>query len=173
MGRDKATLAWGDPPQPLWQFQLQKLDALDPGENLISARSDQDFGTCKVVLDETPGAGPLPALAHCFEQARSAYLLPLAVDMAAMSTRFLGQLLAASGPRGLVYRDGPHFQPFPALYPRLLLPVIEECLAAGNDSLRQFIREAIARDLLAVADLSPAEALLFKSLNTPGDLPAE
>jgi molybdopterin-guanine dinucleotide biosynthesis protein A len=171
MGRDKATLPWGNPPQPLWQIQLEKLDSLNLAGTLISGRSNQDFGSCEVVLDDQPGAGPLPALAGCMEQASSPYILPLAVDMPSMTTSFLAQILNQSGPQGLVFRSGKFFEPFPALYPRALLPLLRETLAAGQDSMQQFIKQAISRDLLDTAELPPAKALLFKNLNSPNDLP--
>ena len=170
MGRDKATLPWGDPPQPLWELQIEKLDALDLSEILISARADQDFGSCEVVIDATPGAGPLPALAGCLEQARSPYLLPLAVDMPAMTTSFLLQLLEKSGPHGLVFRHGKFFEPFPGLYPRSLLPLLGECLASRKDSLQQFLTAATEPNLLDTAPLLESDSDLFKSVNTPEDI---
>ena len=170
MGRDKANIPWGPDRLPLWQIQLEKLAALDPAEVLISARPGQQFEGQTLVVDEQPGAGPLPALALCLSAAANDHVLPLAVDMPAMSSTFLQQLLRDSTECGLVYRTGKFFEPFPALYPRALLPLLRETLTAGQDSMQQFIARAATAGVLATAELPPGAAPLFKSLNTPEDL---
>ncbi len=171
MGRDKATLSWGDPPRPLWRVQLEKLIRLPCDETLISARIDQPFENgAEVVHDEHPGAGPLVALAGCLERARRPYLLPLAVDQPAITPAVLENLKENAGPDGLVFRAGKFYEPFPAIYPRALLPLLRETLAAGEDSMQQFIRGAVEKNLLATIPLPESDTALFKSLNRPEDL---
>ena len=166
MGQDKAGLVFDG--EPLWQRQLATLRETKPGELFISGQSTgpyRDAGL-PIVGDDTPGLGPLGGLAAALRHARHSQLLVLAVDLPMMTARFLSEL-AARGP--VVPRTADWFEPLAAVYPRLCLPLVEECLGQSDRSMQCFLRLAVARRLVNIRELSREELPLFRNLNSPAD----
>src|ERR1700716_3480980 len=99
MGRDKAMLEWRG--RPLWEWQMEKLRALNPEKILLSARSHVAWRPADVelILDRPPSRGPLSGLAAALGTIATDHLLDLAVDMPFVTTKHLQLLcgLAANG----------------------------------------------------------------------------
>jgi molybdenum cofactor guanylyltransferase len=171
MGRDKAALVFDG--VPLWQRQLATLRALEPAELLISGPLDgpwRDAGV-ECIPDETPGAGPLGALATILPRMRGRCCVVLAIDLPDMTSAFLRRLLpAASGRSGVVPMLEDRFEPLAAIYPQSLAPLAAQHLAAERRSMRDFVREGIAARRLEAHQVADADRALFRNVNTPADL---
>jgi molybdopterin-guanine dinucleotide biosynthesis protein A len=171
MGRDKATLIVDD--APLWQRQLATLRALNPAELLISGPVDGPWRDTDLqcLPDETPGEGPLGALATVLPRMRSRRALVLAVDLPQMTSEFLRCLLAATdGERGLVPVLDDRFEPLVAVYPQALASLAAQQLATARRSMQDFVREGIAAGSLDLHAVSVTDRTLFRNVNTPADL---
>src|SRR5207302_334798 len=93
MGRDKAFLKVGG--VELWHRQLELLTALKPDELFISgpSRSEWNGVGAEVIEDAVENAGPLAGIAASLQRCASPLLLVLAVDLIAMSSVYLRQML--------------------------------------------------------------------------------
>ena len=172
MKRDKASLEIGG--EPLWQRQLATLARLNPAELLISSRADGPYAgsTATIVVDETPGLGPLGGLAALLKHSAHSVVVVLGVDLPKMSDGFLHGLLNESLPeqKAVVTHDGVRFQPLAAVYTRACLPLLEHCLRGLDRSFQHFIRQGVEQGLIATRSLQIEELPFFLNLNTPEDL---
>jgi molybdopterin-guanine dinucleotide biosynthesis protein A len=112
--------------KPLWRRQVELLRSLGPSELMVSAGGDWavEPGPWTVVRDRVAGLGPLGGIDAALEATSSDRLLVLAVDMPAMSARFLGELVRAPGPRGVVPVEGGLYQGLAAVYPGSIRPLL-------------------------------------------------
>lgn len=174
MGTDKAGLVIDG--EPLWKRQLAKLRETGADEVFIAGRKDGPYAGARVpiVQDLTAGAGPLAGFQAAMRHAQHHWLLVLAVDLPDVPAGFLRNLMqeAMSAYIGLVPARGEWLQPTAAVYSRDCLPLIEECLAGENRSLRRFFRLAHKGGFAEIHKISEAEQAHFTNLNAPGDLPA-
>ena len=190
MGRDKSALLVNG--EPLWQRQFALLRATQPAELFISGKCDGPYADCgvEILADEIPDCGPLGGIATALRRCTSDRLLVLAVDMPAMTAKFLRSLLdesqrtamgivpsvAADGRRrariSLAVRDDAQVQlePLAAVYPRTALAIADECLRTGALKLETFIRKLDAGQLMSVRAVTENEAALFVNWNAPADL---
>ncbi|MEQ1860001.1 MAG: molybdenum cofactor guanylyltransferase [Chthoniobacteraceae bacterium] len=172
MGADKAALVLDG--KPLWKRQLAKLRATGAEEVFISGHKDGPFSGAGVpiVEDLTPGAGPLAGLQAALTHARNQWLLVLAVDLPDVPADFLSSLVGESMDTyvGLVPAHREWLQPLAAVYSRDCLPLVGECLADENLSLRRFFRLASQQGFAGTRQISAAELELFRNLNSPADL---
>jgi molybdopterin-guanine dinucleotide biosynthesis protein A len=167
MGADKALLTCAG--EPLWRRQWRVLEQAGAGEILLSVRPDQTWVSAGVgtVTDTVPDAGPLAGIAAALARCRGSHLIVLAVDLPRMEPAWFARLAMLCAPgRGAVGRRGKHFEPLAAVYPRELLPVAQQALARGDYSLQKLI--TTAGDLMAVHDITDAEAPWFTNWNEPG-----
>ena len=111
MGQDKARLLWEG--VPLVRYQLERLEALEPGAAIIGG-DYRDLGLPQVV-DAYPGKGPLGGILTALGQGGAALIL--AVDMPRVSAATLRALLEMPLGDAVVPRhpDG-RIQPLAALY---------------------------------------------------------
>lgn len=168
MGRDKAALIIEG--EPLWQRQLAKLRALSPHELFISGRADGPYAGAgvEIIEDAVPGLGPLGGIAAALRRAESPLVLILAIDLPAMTAKFLASLLPDSRP--VVPQNARYFEPLAAVYPRAALSIAEDHLRADDRSLQWFVDRLVAEELAQVRILTKSEALLFHNANEPRDL---
>ncbi len=175
MGTDKAALRIGG--SPLWERQLTTLRLAGAQEILISGPADGPYAGAgwPIVPDETPGAGPLAGLCSGLRRAAAEWVMPLAIDLPAMTSDFLRRLLeAALATRcGLVpVEESGRLHPLAAVYPRACLDIAEACLGGEDHSLRHFVQRASGEGLLRPYLLAREQVSLFVNLNTPVDLAA-
>jgi molybdopterin-guanine dinucleotide biosynthesis protein A len=172
MGTDKAAIEVDG--QPLWQRQLDKLRAAGAAEVFISGRRAGPYAgsDCEIVEDRVADAGPLAGLEAALRHATHDWLLVLAVDLPDVPASLLASLVAEAiaADCGRVPAREDWLQPIAAVYPRRCLPLVEECLAGENRSLRRFFRLARKAGLADVHPLSAEEHALFRNLNSPADL---
>jgi molybdopterin-guanine dinucleotide biosynthesis protein A len=172
MGRDKAGILVDG--RPLWERQLGILRRLGPAELFISGKPDGPYADAglEIVPDLTPGCGPLSGLEASFRYATQPLVLVLAIDLPAMTAEFLSRLLsfAGAGDGGVIPRLDGRFEPLAAIYSRACLPLVQERLHSGDFSMRGFVREAIACQLVIPWELPPVDATCFVNVNTPADL---
>lgn len=156
---------------PMWRFQMEKLERLGPDELFFSVQPGMNFppGAWTFVCDRRPDFGPLGGLEATLRQTRADFLVTLAVDMPAMTTDFLRELLEASGPAGVVPLVEGFYCGAAAVYPVRILPLVETILAENDRSFQRLIREAAASSLMHVKPVSPEERPLFENWNGPED----
>lgn len=172
MGYDKAGARIAG--EILWKRQLMLLRQLMPAQLFISGRNGAIYpdAGCKVIADAVADAGPLGGLVSALRFTSTEFLLILAVDMPAMKAGFLKNLLveARAGGRSVV-PQGPHgFEPLAAVYHISSLGIAEECLRAGERSMRSLIARLQARQLVEIYPLQKSELPLFRNVNTPEEL---
>jgi molybdopterin-guanine dinucleotide biosynthesis protein A len=123
-----------------------------------------------LVSDEIRDKGPLAGLHVGLKAARSHYVYLLACDMPYLNLdyiRFMQRRLNTVDVETCVTQQGEWLEPFNGFYSRDLVPIIEEYLARGKQSLFHFIR---SRNTLYVSErqargFSP-DWSMFLNLNT-------
>lgn len=129
-----------------------------------------------LVLDDTPGAGPLAALARALAAAERGTVLALPVDaplvQPALLRVWLDLYAALRGPLAIVAEVGGVIQPLPALYDARLAAAARAALAGGRRDLRALI-EAAGRRLRVLREdevrAHDPELLSYARCNTPDD----
>jgi molybdopterin-guanine dinucleotide biosynthesis protein A len=127
--------------------------------------------TARVVTDERPGDGPLPALATALRRMRGDRMVAVATDMPMLNAELLAYLLDRSeGYDATVPRVGDALQPLHAVYTRGCLPFIEAQLARGDLKVDRFVGEvrALIVEENEIAHLDPG-LLSLRNVNTPED----
>jgi molybdopterin-guanine dinucleotide biosynthesis protein A len=125
-----------------------------------------------VVFDKTPGHGPLMGLYSGLSEIRSSHVLVLAVDMPFVQPEMLTFLLAQPLTDALLV---PVVHAVPqvlcAIYPRSILPVIEERLHQGRRDPRSLLDVASVTyiDEARLREVDP-QLHSFININTPEDL---
>jgi molybdopterin-guanine dinucleotide biosynthesis protein A len=170
MGFPKALVPMGG--VPLWRRQVEVLESLGPADLMISAGADWDAGAgpWTIVRDRVPGMGPLGGIGAALGAMSTHLLLVLAVDMPFMSGAYLGGLVEAAGPKGVVPVESGLFQGLAAVYPRSVGALLEEVLSGEDRSLQFFVKGALRRDLVTEKPISALEKPLFANVNQPADL---
>lgn len=125
----------------------------------------------RVLPDERPGDGPLPALATALRAMRGERMIAVATDMPLLNPTLLAMLLDRSaGYDVTVPRVGGRTQQLHAVYARSCLPAIEEQLARDDLKIDRFFGSV--RTLVVEEDeitrLDPA-LLSFRNINTQAD----
>lgn len=168
MGQDKAFLQIEG--KPLWEYQLEKLSSF-AAEVMISGRWEMsDLTATPVVVDRTPGLGPLGGLQSVLAIARHERTLILGVDMPKMSAVFLESLVnEATEDCGIVPMLEGYFEGLAAVYPRRILPVVKEVLAGNDHSMQRLNRIALEHGMMQVRPVSPHEQVLFHNWNSQND----
>src|SRR6266487_1356246 len=166
IGRDKATLEWRG--RLLWQWQIEKLRAVGPGNILLSARSDVSWrpADIKLVLDVSPSRGPLSGLAAALAATDGDHLLTLAVDMPFMPAEHLRTLCdRATNETGVVPMIDGKAEPLCAVYPKVAERLFQEALHGDDFSLQPIVRKLINRNLLRVMPVSMPSRGFYRSIN--------
>lgn len=171
MGRDKATLEIDG--VPMWQRQRDLLASAGASELFLSARPEQEWvrgalGFSALLRDNLPNAGPIAGITAGLERTSCSHVFVLAIDLPRMDPAWPATLLALSGPDvGAVGRRAGFFEPLAAIYPRALLDLFWEAVAAGRYALQPVLAKAAHAGLLRVHDITPAEAPWFENWNEP------
>jgi molybdopterin-guanine dinucleotide biosynthesis protein A len=177
MGRDKALLDYGG--EPLIARPIAALRARC-GEVLLATGRTPRYAALglEIVLDASPGDGPLAGLCAVLERARTAWVAVLACDMPHASAEVVEELLARTAVEGLdacLLRTEKGVEPLCAVYRRECAPFARAALDAGERRLISFHALDIAGVALAVGELDEANlprALRgsARNLNTPEDV---
>jgi molybdenum cofactor guanylyltransferase len=171
MGKDKATIVFED--RPLWERQLRTLRDLNPEEIFISARNSPAWlpPDAKLLLDEPPSRGPLSGLTKSLSSIRTSHLIILAVDMPFMTSNQMKRLSElAKRACGVLPMIGDRAEPLAAIYPREVAPDFSTALSGKDFSLQRLSKNLVQERKLQVFQVSPIDAKLYRSVNTPGDV---
>lgn len=172
MGRDKAFLEIGG--QTLLAHQIELVQAAGATEIFISGRADTDYSNfgLPVLQDEFPDIGPLGGIHAALGAAQYPLVLILAVDLPAMTSRFLNSLTMASASEcGVIPQVGGRVEPLAAIYPRAASDIVSRMLKDGNLTVRQFGDACVKAGLTVYNDVPAELGHLFKNMNVPADVP--
>lgn len=173
MGRDKATLtvpgAFGG--RSLLEQVLSVIaQRCDPV--FVVAAGDQSLPDLpvRILRDEVPGLGPLPALAHGLRaagEAGAASAFVCAVDMPYLTPDLIGLLGGVSARLGvdivLPWAGRDHY--LAGVYRTALAETVEALVAGGERRMGALVRTADTQRIV-LADASP-----LANLNSPEDIP--
>ncbi len=178
MGTDKALLRFPNP-NIHRSFLEQLVHVLKSccSEVFIVVRDQEQaslyaHADAQIVLDSLPGGGPLVGLASGLQAISTDSALLVAVDMPFVTSQLLAYMI-------LHYREGVtlvplvngHPQVTLAIYPRSILPIIEDLIGQGRRDLRGLLDVApvsyIDGEELRVVD---PQLRSFEKVNTPEEL---
>jgi molybdopterin-guanine dinucleotide biosynthesis protein A len=124
-----------------------------------------------LVEDAAPDAGPLGGICGCLEALESDLLVVLAIDLPGMTASYLRALLArCDSIQGAVPRRESFSEPLAAFYPKAMLGLAREHLAAGKWALQDWVAAGAAAGLVGAVSVEGPDVALFKNVNSPGDL---
>lgn len=173
MGEDKAFAQLGGKPLVEWV-----LDALEPLTRsfVIVANDLARFGPyrarARLVQDERPHAGPLPALATGLRHSPERWAFASTCDAPFLAPALVQRLGAhARGHDSAVPGDPDERWPLTAFYHQRCLPAMEAALARGEGRIISFFGDVDVR-WVPVEELRAADPGLRSlwNLNTPQDL---
>jgi molybdenum cofactor guanylyltransferase len=178
MGRDKALLPLPGDQAVTFIEHLASLLIAFCVETLIVARdqahaSGYAFPGVRVTFDKTPDYGPLMGLYSGLDSIHTQHTLIIAVDMPFLQPALLSFLL--SQPLALDTLLVPMVHNVPqvllAVYPRSVLPLIEELIQQGRRDLRSLLEVAPVQ-YIEEAQLRLVDPRLrsFVNVNTPEEL---
>lgn len=178
MGKNKALLPL--PGKKGLKFVENLVSLLDEccSETLIVARDNEQaqeyvFPRVRVIIDETPGIGPLMGVYSGLGAIHSARALVVAVDLPYIQPALLSFLLSQplTGDTLLIPMVHEIPQVLLGIYPRSILPIVKEQLQQGRRDVRCLLK------LVPVQYMGEAQLLLvdpelrsFTNINTPEDL---
>ena len=169
-GRDKALLELAG--EPLLTRAVRLLGRLTD-EVLVLGPPERGAHApgARVIPDERPGDGPLPALATALREMHGERMIAVATDMPLLSADLLAYLLQRSqGYDVTVPRVGGRTQQLHAVYARTCLPAIEEQLHRNDLKIDRFFSSV--RTLIVEEDEAARfdpEFLSFRNINTEAD----
>ena len=169
-GRDKALLTLDG--ETLLARAVRILGGLT-GEVLVLGPPERaaQAPAARVIPDERPGDGPLPALATALREMRGERLIAVATDMPLLNAELLAYLLDRSDDYDVtVPRVGGRTQQLHAVYARTCLPAIEEQLARDDLKIDRFFSRV--RTLVVEEDeIARLDPLFrsFRNINTEAD----
>jgi molybdopterin-guanine dinucleotide biosynthesis protein A len=180
MGKDKALLPLPGHEQITFVDHVATLLATVGREVLLVARdatSALDYvslANVRIVTDQVPDQGPLMGLYSGLSAMHPAatHALVVAVDMPFVQPALLTYLLSHLQPNAIlmpVVQSAP--QVLLAVYPRSILPIVEECLRQGRHDLRVLLKVAPG-SYIEEAQLRQVDPQLrsFVNVNTPEEL---
>jgi molybdopterin-guanine dinucleotide biosynthesis protein A len=180
MGRDKALLPLPGDQQVTFIEHLAKLLTSLCSEVVLVARDAAQsehyhahaLPGLRIVNDQIPDIGPLMGLYSGLRAVQSSHALVTAVDMPFVQAAMLTFLLAQPRDEAAlipVVHDIP--QVLLAVYPRSILPTIEERLHAGRRDPRSLLEVAPVRYIeeARLREIDP-ELRSFVNVNTPEEL---
>jgi molybdenum cofactor guanylyltransferase len=184
MGRDKALLPFPGAQQETFVEHLASLMTMHCSEVVLIARDADQVarfaaltmlaGRVQIITDSIAGGGPLMGLYSGLRVIHSSRALLAAVDMPFILPALVTLLLAKSSDEAIllpVVNNAP--QVLLAIYPRTLLPTIEERLRAGQHGPRSLL-EKVPVQYLSETQLRTVDPQLqsFINVNTPEEFAA-
>jgi molybdenum cofactor guanylyltransferase len=168
MGTDKALLTING--VSLLQHQCDTLQKAGISEIILSTREGPPVAIpgAKTVLDACGDIGPIAGIAAVLDAASCPVVFMLAVDMPRITPKTIHRVLSLSNEdRGCVPLVHGRHEPLAAAYPRSLLRLVQNQIAAGRHALRNLIEKAIATGQMTSLEIADAEAGDFMNCNLP------
>lgn len=173
MGRDKALLLFRG--TPLWRHQVALLRAAGAHPVGVGRRPDQAplDGSEGVPLwfDAVADIGPLAGLQAALRACETDHLAVGATDMPYMTADWFTRLYASCRPDVGAIAQHPEgrFEPLAAIYPRVVLSVVEEAIRDSQHSLQALVRRLHQQGALVIVPLAEKDRSQFANWNTPAD----
>ncbi len=170
MGSDKAMMDFRG--KPLWQNQLAVLNALNPIEIFISARTDPPWRPRETIFvaDAKPSIGPLGGIVATLRKMSGSHLLVLAIDLPLMTTQYLRNLSDQAAPgSGVVPVIANRAEPLAAIYPGEAED-FAEALGGRDHSLQSVVARLADKNQVLLSPVLPEYQRLFQNVNSPADL---
>lgn len=174
MGRDKAWLEIGG--RRLIERQIAVARGAGASEVLVSGRATSNFDSLgvRVLLDEEADRGPMAGVKRAMEVARGSLLLVLAVDLPAMTSGWLRQLIDQTVPgRGAVPQVGQQLEPLAAVYPVAAHSLLGACWHSGRYGMQDFARACAGENWVRLWPVTKDDWGFFANWNRPEDFPAQ
>ena len=131
----------------------------------------------RCVVDVREGQGPLMGVYSALHAIEERACLVVPVDMPFLEPALLRHLVRLARGRDIVVSRPERPLPLPGVYGKRLLPLMEEALGRGDNSLVSLIGAAEARHGIDVAYVGAEDLVLFgnpslmlRNLNTPEDV---
>lgn len=162
-GADKGLLEWQGKALIAWLHQ--QVRPLSDDLIISCNRNQQRYAAFadQLVSDaEIDFPGPLAGIRAGLRIARHPQLLVLPCDAPLIDRKLLESLLGEAGERPVVIRQGEQWQPLFSLWPRQLLPALDQAWNAGQRSPLSFLRTVNAVTLDC-----PQDDPRLANLNTP------
>ncbi len=164
MGRDKAFLLWKDKP-----FIQHLIDAVLPlTRDVYFSGKSQKLKTLgfEVIADEIENAGPVVALASCFNKIKAKSVLVLSCDVPQIATKDLKELIAVNTPEydAVFYTFNGKAMPLAGIYNQSCFSVFIAEMQAGERKLFNVL------DKLKTKEIEYKCAGGLQNINTPHDL---
>ena len=177
MGRDKASLPLPDNTNTTFVEHLVTLLTAQCSEVVLVARNSTqarlyEYLNIPIVADETPDIGPLMGVYTGLHTIQASHALVTAVDMPFVQPAMVAFLLSQPHAENTllvpIANDIP--QVLFAMYPRVILPVIEGRLRAGRRAPRSLLEVAPVHyiDEAQLRSIDP-QLRSFVNVNTPED----
>lgn len=170
-GSDKALAVWRG--RSLLAWALHALDQVGLPATVVAPEVEEYRSLAsRFLTSERPGLGPIEGVRVALETCQMPWALMLSVDMPWADGRVLRPLLEAdrSNERVVCFADSSgRRHPFPGLYHRSILPLIEEHGPGGS---MQRLLDAASPLLLGPAELTDGVDLdsALRNANRPEDL---
>jgi len=169
LGEDKPFLLFRG--KPLLLHQIEALRKLGLSEIVVALGEKRPFPMdlgVQVVEDKFNQKGPLAGIHAGLTAISAPAALVLACDMPFLVPDLIHKLFHLSQAKkiAICLRKG-YIEPFPGVYPKLLIPLLEEILRGKNWGVQKFIQSAPHAFLPEekVCELDP-EGLSFVNINT-------
>lgn len=171
MGRDKALLTLPNG-CTLLERAVETLRAAGAAEVLVSVGNGKAYGVhgTREFQDLQAGCGPMGGLAVGLAEAQYELCVVLAVDLPAMTSEYLGGLLAeADADCGIVPLFGGSAEPLAAFYTKEATAEVERAMRSQDYSLQRLVCKLEALQLVRFRAVCEAERVLFANWNSPED----
>ena len=170
MGINKALLPVQG--RPLLFRQIGVLRDSGVSEILVSGRCPGNLRAphTRWVPDHFEGAGPMAGIHAALEAMQYNHLLVLAVDMACVSSPFIGQITGmVQDHAGIVPKLPGGIEPLAAIYPRSARALAASQLQNGRRSAREFAFACVESRMASFLELAQNCEGLLRSFNTPAE----
>ena len=167
MGKDKARLMLGS--KTVLEHVIKAMAKFCDPLVLVGAQPG-DYAEIDLPAqpDVFPGTGPLGGIYTALVSSGAPEILIATCDQPFLQARCLTQLLnATESALAVCYSSPQGIQPFPGLYRRASLPLLENALREGSYSVRQWLRRQ--REKVELITAGPELESCFFNLNTPVD----
>ncbi|HDR89616.1 MAG TPA: molybdenum cofactor guanylyltransferase [Bacteroidetes bacterium] len=140
MGTDKALLPWGK--TSMLEHAANRLKPLCHEVVISSNDRKHQIPGFALIPDTEPGIGPLGGILSVMKRRNEEYFLVLSVDLPLVTSAILKHILSFRKSYSLVIPVNSNGMPQPtcACYHRKLLPLMEQMMQQGANSLRPLIR---------------------------------
>lgn len=175
LGGDKARLLVGQTPVLVRLVHLLQ-DVCQEVVVAIGKRRPLPFTLgVRLVEDRFPGKGPLAGIHAALSATICEACLVLACDMPFVRRELIAALLAHRKPNhAAVFSINGYLEPFPGIYPKSLLPRIEDALRKEELGVQEFLRRVPCVLVPGrTARRADSGLISFTNVNVPEDLPWE